>query len=155
MKSIRVAIAMASVCLAVGQGANAQIDEHRFEVGAALTTITLTDFQGRTLPGFSPVDKAVTGISGRLAYNVTEQVAIDAEGNFFPETHLFNDEFGQKTQAFIGVKAGWRTQRVGAFAKARAWCHVVWRVLIHRFVYQHEFRLSVRRLSRERFCPGS
>ncbi|MGH9971237.1 MAG: outer membrane beta-barrel protein [Pyrinomonadaceae bacterium] len=118
MRILRVVLGVAFVCLVSGQRVNAQIDEHRFEVGGMLTAISLRDFQGG-VPGFPAVDKTVSGIGGRFAYNVTENLAIDAEGTFFPASHLFNEEFGQKTQGFIGVKAGWRSRRVGVFAKAR------------------------------------
>lgn len=98
---------------------NAQLDEHRFEVGGVFTAITLTDFKARTLPTITTGDSTVRGVGGRLAYNLSDNFAIDAEGNFFPETHFGNDEFGQKLQGFIGLKAGVRNKRVGVFAKAR------------------------------------
>jgi hypothetical protein len=99
--------------------ANAQFDEHKFEVGGLFTSVTLTDFRSRTLPTIATGDATVHGLGGRLAYNLTKNVAIDAEGNFFPETHLGNEEFGQKLQGFIGLKAGVRKKWVGVFAKAR------------------------------------
>ena len=98
---------------------NAQFDEHKFEVGGLFTSVTLTDFRSRTLPTIATGDATVHGLGGRLAYNLTKNVAIDAEGNFFPETHLGNEEFGQKLQGFIGLKAGVRNKGVGVFAKAR------------------------------------
>jgi hypothetical protein len=99
--------------------ANAQIDEHKFEVGAVFTSITLSDFKSRAAPGFSTGDSTVKGLGGRLAYNLTENIAIDGEASFFPRTHFGNEEFGQKTQGFIGVKAGVRNKWGGVFAKAR------------------------------------
>lgn len=120
MKSMTIVVVAIMVCLAAGREVSAQIDEHKFEVGGFFTNITLTDFQARTSPGsLTIVDKSVSGIGGRLAYNLTNNVAVDAEASFFPRNHLFNGELGQKTQAFIGLKAGWRNKRVGAFAKAR------------------------------------
>jgi hypothetical protein len=97
----------------------AQVDEHKFEVGGVFTSITLSDFKARTLPGLATGDSTVQGIGGRIAYNFAENIALDAEGSFFPESHLGNDEFGQKLQGFVGVKAGIRKQHVGVFAKAR------------------------------------
>ena len=98
---------------------HAQIDEHKFEVGAVFTSITLTDFKQRVSPGFASGDSTVKGIGGRLAYNINNNFAIDGEGNFFPETKFGNDEFGQKMQGFVGVKAGIRKKWAGVFAKAR------------------------------------
>ena len=92
MKSIRVAIATVFVCLALGHETKAQIDEHRFEVGGLLTGITLTDFQGRTLPGFSPVDETIihyqsqplglfsTGLPAATKHNL--QASLDLAGDF-------------------------------------------------------------------------
>lgn len=97
---------------------NAQITDQKFEVGGFFTSITLTDFKDRVSPGFATGDSTVNGIGGRLTYNFNENFAIDGEGSFFPSAH-FNEEVGQKTQAFVGVKAGVRNKWVGAFAKAR------------------------------------
>ena len=111
---------MSLICLAaIHDNANAQIDEHKMEVGAVFTSITLTDFKDRTLPTFATGDSTVRGMGARFAYNLTENFAIDAEGTFFPEAHFGNDEIGQKTQAFIGLKAGVRNKWAGLFAKAR------------------------------------
>lgn len=101
------------------QSAYAQTDEHKFEVGAHFTVINLTDFRQRVLPGFQSGDATIKGIGGRIGYNFMENFALDAEGNFFPETAFGNDEIGQKTQGFIGLKAGTRSKRIGIFAKAR------------------------------------
>jgi hypothetical protein len=108
-----------AVCLAVACcDANAQVDQHRFEVGGLLTSITLTDFQSGLLPDGGN-DRQVAGIGGRFTYNLNKNFAIDAEGNFFPESHLLNEEFAQKMQGLIGIKAGVRQNRFGIFAKAR------------------------------------
>jgi len=108
------------VCLvAVSAGANAQEDEHRFEVGGMYTIIQLSDFQSRIFPLTGRGDNIVSGLGGRFAYNLTKHVAIDSEASFFPEAHLLNEESAQKMQAFVGVKAGIRRHRVGVFAKAR------------------------------------
>lgn len=110
----------ASVCLLVlSMPTCAQVDEHKFEVGGVFTSITLSDFKSRSLPGVATGDSTIQGIGGRLAYNLNENFAIDGEASIFPETHLGNDEFGQKAQGFIGVKAGVRKNWAGIFAKAR------------------------------------
>ena len=110
--------------LAATISAQAQFDEHKFEAGGVFTSLTLTDFKARTLPTIAAGDSTVNGLGGRLAYNLNKNFAIDAEGNFFPETHLGNQELGQKLQGFIGLKAGVRNRWVGVFAKARP--GVVW-----------------------------
>ncbi|HSB29368.1 MAG TPA: outer membrane beta-barrel protein [Pyrinomonadaceae bacterium] len=108
------------VCLVAGAGAaSAQDEEYPFEVGGVYTIIELTDFQARAFAPIGRGNNTVSGIGGRFAYNINKHFAIDAEGNFFPETHLLNEEFAQKMQGFIGLKAGIRKKRVGVFAKAR------------------------------------
>lgn len=84
------------------------VDEHRAEVGAFYTGVNLDGF-GET----------VGGLGGRFGYNFNKNLALDAEFSFFPEAHLGNEQIGQKTQGFVGIKAGTRTRRVGIFAKAR------------------------------------
>lgn len=98
---------------------NAQVTDQKFEVGGFFTSLTLTDFRDRVSPGFDTGDSTVNGIGGRLTYNINENFAIDGEGSFFPRNHFYNDELGQKMQGFVGVKAGVRNKRVGAFVKAR------------------------------------
>ena len=105
--------------LVLTEGVQAQVDEKKFEVGAVFTSITLTDFKSRSLPGLATGDSTVRGLGGRLAYNFNDYLAIDGEASFFPETKFGNEEIGQKTQGFVGLKAGVRRSRVGVFAKAR------------------------------------
>lgn len=87
--------------------AQSVLDDHRFEIGGHYTAIGLEDFD------------VVKGIGGRVGYNFNEHLALDAEANFFPETKLDNNQFGQKAQGFVGLKAGGRTKYAGLFAKAR------------------------------------
>jgi hypothetical protein len=84
------------------------VDAHRTEVGAFYTGVNLDGF-GET----------VGGLGGRFGYNFNKNLALDTEFSFFPETHLGNSQFGQKTQAFAGVRAGARTRYAGLFAKVR------------------------------------
>ena len=109
-----------AVCFLMA-GANpaiAQDEDRPFEVGGVYTIIQLTDFQSRIIPNGAG-DNTLSGLGGRFAYNINKHLAIDAEASFFPETHLLNEEFGQKMQGFVGLKAGIRKHRVGVFAKAR------------------------------------
>src|SRR5215471_11208187 len=83
-------------------------DEYKAEVGAFYTGIHLKGFGG-----------TINGLGGRFGYNINKYLAVDAEASFMPETHLGNNQIGQKVQGFIGVKAGMRSRYVGIFAKAR------------------------------------
>ena len=96
------------LCLAWAAQAQTQLAEHRFEVGALYTALDFKTF-----------DETINGLGGRVGYNFNDHLALDAEASFFPEQHLGNDQFGQKGQAFLGVKAGARSKHVGAFAKLR------------------------------------
>jgi len=109
-----------AVCLTLtNNNANAQIDKHRSEVGGVYTVITLADFQSRLFPTFGAGNSTVSGLGGRFAFKFNKHLALDAEINFFPKSHLRNEEVGQKMQGFIGLKAGVRKRKVGVFAKAR------------------------------------
>lgn len=119
LRSALMLLISAITVVAISGKTKAQLDEDRFEVGGLFTSITLSDFKARTLPTINTGDTTVKGLGGRLAYNLTDNFAIDGEGSFFPEAHFGNDEFGQKLQGFVGLKAGVRNKRLGIFAKAR------------------------------------
>lgn len=108
MRRTFISATIVMLLLAATARAQTQTDEHKFEVGAFYTAVNLEGF-----------GEAVNGLGGRLGYNFNKYLALDAEASFFPETHLGNNQFGQKTQTFIGVKAGARSRYVGVFAKAR------------------------------------
>jgi hypothetical protein len=84
------------------------------EVGVQFSSLSLTppeDFLGtENKPGFG----------GRFTYNLTDNVAVEAEGNFFPSKSRSNISVGGRAlQLQAGVKAGKRFERFGIFAKAR------------------------------------
>ena len=93
---------------AAGAQSQSDADEYKAEVGAFYTGINLEGF-GET----------VKGLGGRFGYNFNKHLALDAEASFFPETHLGNNQLGQKVQGLVGVKVGMRSRYVGVFAKAR------------------------------------
>lgn len=101
--------ALAALFLFAPLCAHAQtvLDDHKFEAGGLYTAIGLDDFD------------VVSGVGGRAGYNFHKNFALDAEASFFPESRLGSDQFGTKTQAFIGLKAGGRTKYAGLFAKLR------------------------------------
>src|ERR1051325_6124325 len=74
-------------------GTAPNVDEHKAEVGVLYTGVNLEGF-GET----------VNGLGGRFGYNFNENLALDTEFSFFPETHFGNRQVGQKTQAFAGVR---------------------------------------------------
>ena len=84
----------------------AQTDEHPIEVGGLVTAIDLRDTIGE-----KPL-----GVGGRFTYNFTKNIAVDSEVSYFPENG--SGDFGE-TIALVGVKAGARSEKFGAFAKIR------------------------------------
>ncbi len=120
MRGLLVSLAVYTCLFMSLNSVNAQVDEHKMEVGAVFTSVTLTNFKDRLFsPSLGSGNSTVKGVGARFAYNLTDHLAIDAEGNFFPEAHFGNDELGQKMQGFAGLKAGGRHKWVGVFAKAR------------------------------------
>ena len=134
-----------AVCfvIASANAAIAQKEDHPFEVGVVYTIIQLTDFQSRIIPNGAG-DNTLSGLGGRFAYNINKHLSIDAEASFFPENHLLNEEFGQKMQGFVGLKAGVRKHRVGVFQKGPTGCDVVRRVSLTRQLQSYELRFSMR-----------
>jgi hypothetical protein len=106
-KNLLVIIALL-LCAAGATRAQTQTDEHKFEIGGLYTAI-----------GPERLDATLHGLGGRLGYNFNRYIALDTEANFFPETHLGNNQTGQRGQLFAGIKAGTHTKYVGLFAKAR------------------------------------
>ncbi len=116
-KTLFIAIAFILPLLFGNADARAQTDEHKIEVGALFTSLRLDNFPSRA--SLENENVTVNGLGARIGYNFTENFALDVEANFFPETHFGNNQLGQKTQGFIGVKAGKHFERFGLFAKAR------------------------------------
>jgi hypothetical protein len=125
----------ASLVFAAATAARAQGAETRWEVGGQLTGFNVTNgaataanvvicVQAPCPVQITTADHRATelGFGGRVGYNVTRHVTLEAEGNFFPrEGALTDEEFtgGRKVQGLFGVKAGKRFESVGVFAKAR------------------------------------
>ena len=82
----------------------------RFEVGAQFSSIT-----------FSP-DYTQPGFGGRFTYNFNDNIAVEAELNYFPNDNgIINNSRnnGRVTEGLFGVKIGKRFKNVGIFGKAR------------------------------------
>lgn len=107
------------------QSASAQSsDVPKVEIGAQVSWLRLLDVE---VPIFPPADGPISGyrryyknnvgIGGRAGYNVTRNVALEGELNYFPQDN------GRQTrnalQGLFGAKAGWRGEKVGVFGKAR------------------------------------
>ena len=101
-------IACAPAAARAQEGEAPDVEAHRAEVGGFYTGVSLEGF-----------GKAINGLGGRFGYNINRHLAVDSEFSYFPETHLGNQQFGTKTQGFLGVKAGARAERFGLFAKVR------------------------------------
>ena len=109
--------------------------EKKFEVGGQFSVlrsaipdrVTFTRVQCVTTPCPSTVisnSRAIQpGFGGRFGYNLTTNIAFEAELNFFPGADSFSapDVFkgGHKIEGLFGVKAGKRLDKVGIFGKAR------------------------------------
>ncbi len=97
----------------------------RFEVGVQFSSFVLnlspTDFGA---PSFAPFDgesNAEAGGGLRFGYNITDDLAVEAEGNFYPRRRYGTSTTvgGYPSQFQAGVKYGRRFNRFGVFAKAR------------------------------------
>ena len=87
-----------------------QPEPAKLEIGAQFSSLTLTE------PGV----KREVGIGGRLTYNLTDNLAIEAEGNYFPSGSTTGfAPGGSILQGQFGLKAGKRWSKFGVFAKAR------------------------------------
>lgn len=95
------------------RAAQAQTDElQKYEVGAQFSSLSI-DKGGdtQTEPGFG----------GRFTFNVTDNFALEAEGNLFPRKNRFIAfrTGGRAVEGLFGVKIGKRYKRFGIFAKGR------------------------------------
>lgn len=81
----------------------------RLEIGAQFTALHLS--------GIGATD---SGLGGRLAWHVTEALALEGVSDFFPTGKNNVPRGGRKFHALFGPKIGWRAAQVGVFAKTRA-----------------------------------
>ena len=106
---------LALLFLSAAQEARAQEeDAPKVEVGVQFSSLSLTppeDFLGtENKPGFG----------ARLTYNLTDNVAFEVEGNFFPTKSRPGISVGGRAEQLqAGVKAGKRFNKFGVFLKAR------------------------------------
>jgi len=119
------ALALLSLLFACGPAARGQEeDAPKVEVGAQFTSlaVNLPD-PVFGFPVISPGDPGTdpeAGFGARFTYNLSDHVALEAEGNFFPREQFPGQTFGGfPAQAQFGAKAGRRWERFGVFAKGR------------------------------------
>ncbi len=132
-------IAALASLLFIGSEAKAQRDIPRFEIGGQFSLLSLngpssqdflelSKYFDNPCKQFDLVCRHVElGGGARFTYNLTNNIALEAEGNFFPGRPLA--EFGGFSpggipsghiyQGQFGVKAGKRFKKVGVFMKIR------------------------------------
>jgi hypothetical protein len=100
----------------------AQGDAPRFEIGGQFSLLPLNkpSSQFEDFEGFVSGQVTEPGFGARFTYNATNNIALEAEGNFFPGRYKdFDVPSGQIYQGQFGVKAGKRFKKVGLFIKIR------------------------------------
>ena len=139
------------VAPAISQSAGETDDDTpgRFEVGVNFTVLHQRSYQNDShifdipFPGgnyarISDHSQSEYGFGGRLTYNVSRYIAVEAEANLFPADRLsrtgreaerifgtneffrvFVEPQGRKFQVLAGPKMGYRAKRFGVFAKVR------------------------------------
>jgi len=110
-------------------------DEKKFEVGGLFSILQSSIPREATFTGvvcvttpcpsfvISNSRESQPGLGGRFGYNLTTNVAVEAELNFFPDADSFSvpDAFkgGHKIEGLFGAKVGKRFDKIGIFGKAR------------------------------------
>ena len=117
MTTRRIFILLTFVLLPVTCQKNyAQSETPEFEVGAQFSVLHLSD-----------LEVTEKGFGARFTYNLTDNIAFEAEGNVFPNDRPmrrgdfegFRLNGGRKTQGLFGIKVGIRREKIGIFGKAR------------------------------------
>ena len=98
--------------------------KRRFEVGVQFSSFALNlSSSDLGFPFFAPFDagnNTEAGLGARVGYNITDNFALEAEGNFYPRRGRANSSTGgYPVQMQFGPKVGRRFRRFGVFAKAR------------------------------------
>ena len=90
----------------------------RFEVGVQFTSLL---FQDLNTPGrlTLPRKHSEPGFGGRFTFNLTDNIAFEAEGNYFTREQFTFPNGGHIFQGQFGGKVGKRFDRWGLFGKAR------------------------------------
>ena len=97
----------------------------RFEAAVQFSSFVLnlspTDFGAPSFVPFDEPSDAEAGFGLRVGYNLTDNLAVEAEGTFYPRRRfgISTTVGGYPSQFQAGVKYGRRFERFGVFAKAR------------------------------------
>ena len=90
----------------------------RFEVGAQFTSLFVKPQESIGARGLFPAHTE-PGFGGRFTFNLTENIAFEAEGNYFTRLLFGFPQGGHMFQGQFGGKAGKRFDRWGLFGKVR------------------------------------
>lgn len=106
--------------LFISNEVRAQDKAPRFEVGGQFSLLAPRKPAFQFDSFIEEPYKVEPGFGGRFTYNFTNEIAFDAEGNFFPGRYEFLDApSGHILQGQFGIKAGKRFKKIGIFGKAR------------------------------------
>jgi hypothetical protein len=97
----------------VSRDTQAQSETPKVEIGGHFSLLHLP----RNQRGF---DRTAMGGGARATFNLNAGVALEGEVNFYPE--LNSNPIILESQAVVGlfgVKAGWRSEKMGVFGKVR------------------------------------
>ena len=123
--SLSTSIAVLTVLFFINVGAAAQDSVPRFELGGQFSLLSRNKptplFSSPTVFGDDFDHETRAGFGGRFTYNLTNYLAVEAEGNFFPGSgnSFLSVPDGHIYQGQFGVKAGQRFSKVGVFGKFR------------------------------------
>jgi len=90
----------------MGVNALAQTDAPKVEIGGHFTYARLRNFPAND-----------TGVGGWLTFNITDNIGVEGEYNYFPGTVPGGSS--SREQALFGVKTGIRSESAGIFFKLR------------------------------------
>ena len=112
-------VIFACLMFAAGTCAQSKTDPPKLELGAQFSSLTIapSDFfkysSGRVFSGPSQTEP---GFGGRFTFNLNKNIALEAQGNFFPHRNSSGlRRGGTLLQGQFGVKIGKRFQRFGLF----------------------------------------
>jgi hypothetical protein len=104
-------------------GDGAPQETPRYEVGLQFTSLSVDPPTAICNLCLAAIDNRIhtePGFGGRFTFNLTDNIAFEAEGNYFTRDRIgFPDPSGHMFQAQFGGKVGKRFERWGFFGKAR------------------------------------
>ena len=97
----------------------AQEGTKRFEVGVQFTSLVVQPTNSSGLSATLPRKHIEPGFGARFTFNLSESIALEAEGNYFTREQFDFPRSGHMYQGQFGGKVGKRFDRWGLFGKAR------------------------------------